>query len=335
VEVILEIIHANGARTLHRVGAQPLTLGRGFSNDIIVDDPYIDARHARLTRDADFGLMLEDLGTVNGFVANAIRQHGSIALHAGDAVRVGRTTLRVHDPNEAVVPALPDKVMATPASGATAPWGHVRHEPTPRPRWLGTNRRSAFIVAAATIAVALNIWLSTADGSGLSDVFSLTLGLVLIAAAWAAIWAVVGRAVVHRFDFAGHFAIVSLVFIAALAVVVVQEWMNFLFPDSGAVTAFVAVTNLALLTTLISLHLSLVSSVPRRRRWQGSLVSAVAAFAIGAVFAMADDNQFSDVPVFSSVIKPVTPSWVPTSTVEEFAKVPQALKLQVDAMAAK
>ncbi|MGQ0641667.1 MAG: FHA domain-containing protein [Gemmatimonadaceae bacterium] len=334
MEVILEILHPNGTRTLHRVGAGPLTLGRGFSNDVILDDPYVDARHARVAlRSEDGGLLLEDLGSVNGFVANAIRRHGSITLHPGDTVRVGRTTLRIHDPHEPVIPALPDKIVGTPPDTVAHP--HVRRDSTQRPRWIATNPRSLFIVAAATAAVALNVWLGTADRSSASDVFSITLGLLLIAGGWAAVWAAVGRVLIHRFEYAGHFAIVSAVFLAALAAIVLQEWLNFLFPDSSAVTAVAAFVNVALLAALIAMHLLLSSALPQRRRWQVGLITAVAVLAVGGVFAMADEEPFSDVPAFSSVIKPLAPKWVPTSTVDEFADVQRTLKQEVDAMAAK
>jgi hypothetical protein len=268
-------------------------------------------------------------------VINALRRHGSITLAAGDVLRIGRTMLRIHDPDAPVPAAVRDELLTTPQSVAGAPTVRVRHEPAARPRWLGGNARGLAIAAVAAVAIGLNVWSGTADGSGTGDIISLTLGIMLIGAAWAAIWAIIGRAFVHRFDFAGHLAIVSLLFVAGLALIVVQEWLNFLFPDSGIVTTVSALSNLALVTTLIALHLSLATSVPRRRIWKASLGSAVAAFAVGAVFALADDDQFSDVPVFSNVIKPLAPNWVPTNTIEEFAKVPQALKLQVDEMATK
>ncbi|MGH7714193.1 MAG: hypothetical protein ACREOG_23135, partial [Gemmatimonadaceae bacterium] len=115
----------------------------------------------------------------------------------------------------------------------------------------------------------------------------------------------------------------------------VQEWLTFLFPDSAAVTAFGAIVNLALVSALVSAHLSLSSRLPRRRRWQISLAVALAIFGIGAAFSIADKEPFSDVPVFSGMIKPLAADLVPTSPVAEFAPVARGLKEQVDAMATK
>jgi hypothetical protein len=332
--MILEIVHTDDTRTLHRVGDTPLTLGRAFASDLVIDDPYVDAIHARLLRNDAGQFVLEDLGTVNGFVVNGTRSRGSLTLQAGDEVRLGRTTLRLRDPNEPVPPALPDDVALAPKSSVVQP-ERVRHALTDWPRWIATTPRRLAVVAAATAVFALNTWLGTADRSSASDVFSITLGILLIAAAWAAIWAVVGRVVVHRFDFARHFAIVTAVFLAAIIGFVIQDWLNFLFPDSNVVTTFGALVSLTLLTILIVLHLTLASALPHRRRWRAGVIAAASVFAIVAALSMADDEPFSDVPDFSSAIKPLAPKWVPTSTVAEFSDVPRSLKEQVDALAAQ
>ena len=49
--MILEVVHPSGTRTWHRLGDRPVTLGRGLANDLILDDPYVDARHARIAVD--------------------------------------------------------------------------------------------------------------------------------------------------------------------------------------------------------------------------------------------------------------------------------------------
>jgi hypothetical protein len=326
--MILEVLHANGTRTWHRVGALPLTLGRGFANDLILDDPYVDAQHARLVRDGSGAFVLQDLGSVNGIVTNSTRRFGSIALGPGDTVRVGRTTLRIHDPNEAVAPALSDESHA-------APLPHVRQAMVEQPRWITRKQVTLLVALLAAVVFSIYTWLGNTERSSTSDVFSTTLGLTIIVAAWAAIWAGVSRVVIHRFNFGGHVVLASTIFVAALGIVIVQEWLTFLFPDSGAVTAFGAIVNLALVSSLVSAHLSLSSTLPRRRRWQIGLAVAVAIFGIGGAFSIADKEPFSDVPVFSGMIKPLAADLVPTSPVAEFAPIARGLKEQVDAMATK
>ena len=98
--MILEVVHPGGARTWHRLGGLPLSVGRGLTNDLILEDPYVDPQHARISIDEAGSPLIEDLGSVNGLVANDSRHRGRLSLQPGAEVRVGRTTLRFHDPAE-------------------------------------------------------------------------------------------------------------------------------------------------------------------------------------------------------------------------------------------
>ena len=46
--LILELRDGRGISAWHRLETLPLTIGRALSNDIIVDDAYADAHHARI-----------------------------------------------------------------------------------------------------------------------------------------------------------------------------------------------------------------------------------------------------------------------------------------------
>jgi pSer/pThr/pTyr-binding forkhead associated (FHA) protein len=49
-----------------RIAGEEATIGRGYDNDVIVDDPYVAARHLRVSRDEAGQLVAKDLGSVNG-----------------------------------------------------------------------------------------------------------------------------------------------------------------------------------------------------------------------------------------------------------------------------
>ena len=74
---------------------EPLTIGRGSSNDLALDgDDFASARHARFEERSD-GLWIEDLGSTNGTFVNGARVTTPRRLEEGDLVRVGQTDLRV------------------------------------------------------------------------------------------------------------------------------------------------------------------------------------------------------------------------------------------------
>ena len=335
--MILEVVHPSGARTWHRLGDQPLTIGRGLSSDLILDDPYVDARHARVGLDESGAPVIEDLGSVNGLIAKDARLPGRVPLEAGAEIRVGRTVLRFRDADEPVPPALIDAVApSAPATGA----GVKSASRSRRARWVRRVARwgrtpsgRLLAAAAAASAIALYSWLGSSERSSASAALFAALGFAIIIALWAGIWAVASRVTVQRFHFVGHLGVASLVTLQGLAWGVGIEWVSFFFPDAGLSDFLSIAIGLLLLSTLVAGHLSLASGLSRRRQWRAGLIVAGTALLIGGLATLVEEDSFTDVPTFSGVVKPVAGEWVPTATVEEFGGVMASLKEQVDEMA--
>ncbi len=55
----------DGGKTYHLEGRGPWSIGRSEENDIIISDPNVSRRHARLSR-LENGFVIEDLGSTNG-----------------------------------------------------------------------------------------------------------------------------------------------------------------------------------------------------------------------------------------------------------------------------
>jgi hypothetical protein len=63
-------------------------VGRDLSNDIVINDPEISRRHARLFQQGN-SYVLEDLGSTNGTFVNGQRLMGPNVLRPGDTVTFG------------------------------------------------------------------------------------------------------------------------------------------------------------------------------------------------------------------------------------------------------
>jgi hypothetical protein len=347
--MILEIVRADGQRTWHRIGAQPITLGRGFSNDLILDDPYVDARHARISCDDAGALQVEDLDSVNGVIAGEAGRLRRVVVWAGAEVRVGRTTLRFRDPNEDVAPALVDEsppAMADVSSDApaleplTAPVSRDTAVVLPdgRPgvaRWMATTPARLLVVVATTAAFAVNTWLGNATRSSASEVFGAALGIVTIAMVWAGLWSVAGRVVVHRFHFTAHLAVVSAVILGVLVCASLEEWLSFAFPDVTAASIPPTALMFGLVAVLVAGHLAYSSTMTRRRRWLTGGAVAATLVAIVAAAALAKQDAFSDVPRFSGNLKPLPVAWLPTTSVADFGDAMRDVRHDVDELAAE
>jgi phosphoserine phosphatase RsbU/P len=71
------------------------TIGRSSMNDLPIADKMLSRQHARIVRDNNGGLSVEDLGSRNGTFLNGDRLNGIQALKPGDRITVGGVTLKV------------------------------------------------------------------------------------------------------------------------------------------------------------------------------------------------------------------------------------------------
>jgi hypothetical protein len=283
VALILEIRDARGHLTWRRLDGDPLTLGRGLSNDVILDDPYVDGRHARLARDEAGAWTIVDLGSVNGVVADGARATTPTAVCAGTEVRIGHTLLRFRDSDEPVPAALVDDRAPAPSPTAVLAAESVvsrshTDAATGRPRVvaavLDAARGRLVVVGAMLAAFALNAWLSDTTRAPGGSVFALVLSLGAFLSVWAVAWAAATRRADRRFHFLGHLAVVSAALLLALVVTEVKEWLSFLFPGATVVAVFFVLAYLALAAAIVAEHLGVAGAMPARRRWRvGLLVS--------------------------------------------------------------
>ena len=81
-------------RGLHVNILGPVVIGRSPSSDIVIDEPYVSASHARFTIQGP-ALVLEDLGSTNGTMVNGHIIEQPVTLRDTDEVQVGDVIMRV------------------------------------------------------------------------------------------------------------------------------------------------------------------------------------------------------------------------------------------------
>ena len=81
-------------RGLHVDILGPVVVGRSPSSDIVVDEPFVSATHARFSLQGP-ALVLEDLGSTNGTLVNGHPIGQPVTLRDGDEVQVGDAVMRV------------------------------------------------------------------------------------------------------------------------------------------------------------------------------------------------------------------------------------------------
>lgn len=116
----VEILAGNGdVLQRQRIAGLPIRIGRGYGNDVILDDAHSAEHHAVVEADDSGHLVLRDLGSQNGVVHLGKRQ-ASVALSGTTVVRLGHTRLRVRDADFPVAPEVADTTMHSWEGGAPA-----------------------------------------------------------------------------------------------------------------------------------------------------------------------------------------------------------------------
>ena len=311
--LILEIRDRRGSVTWHHLDRLPVTLGRALSNDVILDDPYIDAQHAVIAPDDAGALTIRDLGSVNGLKQHDGRK-ASLPVHAGLQVQVGRTRLRFRDRDEAVVPAVADSIDRL---SRVSDW-------TTKPA------RARVLVAALVGVTALSAWLeSTARSVGSDLLFQVlvVLGMVLL---WASVWSLAVRGPERRIQWFAQVAVTSAVALAMWSYDLVNEWLEFLFPDAGFVPIAYLGVLLFLLSALIAAHFAVAGSLTPRGRWKAGFGVSGALLLLIALGAVTDNDEFNSVADFEGQLKLAKEWMVPTNTVDEFARAVDEARKVVD-----
>lgn len=309
--IVVEVL-GRGGRVEERVrlAQLPAVLGRGAGSEVVLDDPYAEAAHARISEGEGGTLLVEDLGSTNGITAG---EHGvrepRLVLRPGAVFRVGHTLLRLRTADMALAPALRD-------TASDSRWHRLIH------------RRAAAVLLTALGAPlgGLLFFLGESDKTGVSEYATDVIGAAGFLLAWAAVWALGARIRGGRANFGAHLVTGWLVLGLGLVVTVADEWLRFFTAGTWIAGAATTILGIAIVTTVIYGHLSVSSRLAPARRLLAGLGVTAAVFAFAALGAGdALRNRHNDI-VIDMPLKPVPAGMVPAETADEF--LARAAKLQ-------
>jgi len=213
--IVVEVLGGHDrVRARHRIaapgGEAQATVGRSATCDVVLDDPFVAAVHARIDVDGDGNVVVSDLDSVNGVEIGGLRLHGAERVPVPDGViRIGRTRLRVRTGREILAPEQADR------------GGPSRQARAIELKMLG----AGFVVSLA--AIAFEVWTATTQPRELSTALvTMLLTVLVLAGLWIALWALASRVAFGESRWIRH-AVTVFVAYAALAVVgLVAEVLN-------------------------------------------------------------------------------------------------------------
>ncbi len=251
----------------HRCAGPEIRIGRGYDNDVVIDDPYVAACHVRIARDESGAWVAEDFGSANGlFADHETQKRTRITLDGDHPIRIGHTYLRLRD---------------------------ARH-PVPRERIIEAPARRWPLLLGLAIALlgieALGQWLVNIGEPKLSQYATPLLGVILIMLGWPALWAILSRIFAGRARFESHLLITLAGLLCFSLYSQFGAFAGFAL-SWWALAAYQYVALLCLLAVACFVHLRVIG--PTRLRLKGGIVAALLGIAV-ALQAISQAEQHAN-----------------------------------------
>ena len=263
----------------HRVTAGAATIGRGYANDVVIDDAFVAAAHLRIAYAADDGaemtqnppspLWLDDLDTGNGTFDLSSQSNIKRMLVGDEAtVRIGHTHVRIRRANFDVAPALtlPEQAGAAPVVPATFP------------RAIGYGTAALTMMAIFIAAIEVSTWLSQTSEFKLAAYLPGGVILPLMVLGWAGIWTLLTRLVTSNGQFFRHVAIAFAFMLVLFAFDVAFDFVGYAFAWTSP-QKWLPLLAWVIFGALCFAHIRAIA--PKHNRLVGGILGALVVIAVG------------------------------------------------------
>lgn len=297
IEEVNRIGHVTGR---HSYDSFPVTIGRSYQNNLIIDDPYVSPEHV-LISETENGWLVEDRQSENGI---KFRLHSPQPdqkhLNSGDEIIIGRTRLRLVAPEHPVAKThlLPtrtslSKVLATPVAVVST-------------------------IVVAIVLLLLDYKLSVHIKTGTEKLIASMFPTFIFTLAWAGIWAFVGRVIIHRASFLPHFIAALMVFIISMLTATISEYIVFNLNDKTLATIFEFIIIGFTIAGLLYVNLTNSTNLNRKSNLITSHCIAWSMLLMGLFMQYVNKPEFSHAPEYASQLKPPFAKVASTKSLEQF-----------------
>lgn len=322
----------------------PVTIGRGYENDVIVSDPYIAEKQLVLTKEGD-AWRIEMLADVNElFVNNVVQQEKFVEIRSGDEMSIGETLLRIISSTHKV-PATKKifrpKEYLTNTQRIILAWGSVILALAffSLIEFLETSRsipplKLLRIFAEFFPETIPPFWITSQPALGIR-IFAWALGWVAVPLFWTVTWTSLGRTLTLIPNFHRHLLISTIIAVTGRCALILSEYLQYMLNSRliGKISLYLFAGILGII--LLNTNLKLATTLSR---WQRVVVTQVCVW--GTVFLweflmIAQQPVFRQWTNFNSTLKPPYVKILSNKTADEFFADTDTLFQKVDKMAEK
>ena len=286
--IILEILDRFGkVRERHKLDRFPVRVGRGYNNDIILDDPYVSPNHIELLMDGDGHLMASDLKSDNGlFSLHPLQRHDLLTIEDNQRIRIGHTDIRFRSADYQIRETFIDRVRPS------------------RLHLLFTNlvMLPVFWLLAAGVFLGFYYQQSFQEVT-FNNLVGLILPLFFFIFVWSAAWSIVSKVVTHKFYFSYHAILTALVLAGFYLIEPLFEYIEFIYPIAGLADNLTLITDVSLPAILLYGNLRQSTTLNKRRARLTALITSVLVVGVSHLVAYVHQPEFNGQPQFSEIVK--------------------------------
>lgn len=300
-KIIIEEINRLGhVISRHKFDQLPISIGRGYQNDLILNDPFVSPEHV-IIQETDEGWMIQDLGSENGM---KLKPHSAASrtdsLQSGDEIILGRTRLRLFSPAHPV--------------GAT----HLLPTKANLPQIIARPIIAATTVILVFVLLLLDEQLTASKEIGADKLLANLLPTFMFSLVWAGIWTFVGRVITHRASFLPHFIAALMLFLISMLTSNISEYLTYNLNSETAATVFELIVVGIALAGLFYVNLVNSTNMSRRTVIVTSHSIAWSILITGMFFQYVNKPEFLASPEYPTVLKAPFAKLASSKTPDDF-----------------
>lgn len=309
----LELLNRSG-RVINRIAVTDagLSIGRGYGNDLILDDPYVCPQHAQIRWNGR-ALEVEVLPSVNGISSGEQKCAERFTLECDSQISIGRTLLRFRSVDYRVPATLVDHHLISPF------------------RLLEKPLFQAAVFLVAIVMILLESYLDAVTKIELLKFVPSVVAMLVVIFIWSMLWAFASRLVQQKWRFWTHSAVALSGFILLQSVEVGWGYFAFAFAVNGGENLFLYLMSTLLLGLLVFLHLHFVTVAPWQRLARKAAGVAVVVVGLALAVNLANKDDFSQNPEYNVTLKAPMFKLARSQTSAEFFQQVEKMMVRVDA----
>ena len=301
--LIIQISDVNNKQLVksHKINQFPINIGRGFNNDIIINDQYISKNHLNFDVSEDGNWVIKDLDSLNGvmFNGNNISQK-TFKLNSGDQITIGDSIISFFDTNHEI------EETKTKISES----GFFKLISQQHISW------AVFFVVGFLSA----IWTYFEEWSidAVENAVSSGVGGLVVILLWSVMWGIAGRIIYNRKTFSGNLGLASIWLLSMGVLHYFKTYLEFITSGNSISYLFIIFLNSAMVSALIFGCLTLIGGMAVKRRIATSIIFSVSLLVGIFGFQYIGKKQTILKPEYSNVIQPGIVKILPSTNVPDF-----------------